>query len=87
MKQQKKMQEEALREQKRCEKEDAEAKKRHKRQEEETLKEQKRREKEEAETRKQHKITFPIAPNPEAYLSMTELCDVVVLESRSLRAR
>ena len=61
MKQQKKMQEEALREQKRCEKEDDEAKKRHKRQEEETLKEQKRREKEEAEMRKQHKITFPIS--------------------------
>ena len=68
-------------------KEDAEAKKRHKRQEEETLKEQKRREKEEAEMRKQDKITFPIAPNTEPYLSMTELCDVVVLESRSQRAR
>ena len=55
------MQEEALREHKRCEREDAEAKKRHKWQEEETLKEHKRREKEEAETRKQHKITLPIS--------------------------
>ncbi|KAF7067026.1 hypothetical protein CFC21_072945 [Triticum aestivum] len=55
MKQQKKMQEEALREQKRREKEEAEVKKRQKRQEEEALKEQKRREKEEAEMRKQEK--------------------------------
>ena len=68
MKQQKKMQEEALREQKRCEKEDAEAKKRHKRQEKETLEEQKRREKEEAETRKQQKRQQEEAENEQKRL-------------------
>ncbi|KAG8078738.1 hypothetical protein GUJ93_ZPchr0007g4278 [Zizania palustris] len=54
-KQQKKQQEEALREQKRREKEEADLRKQQRRQEEEALKEQKRREKEEAEMRKQQK--------------------------------